>query len=114
LWHGFLADIAKLELSSKDVTRVLRQGVADAPEDTPRRDELPLRAAGRKRPMRELADHAIEQIFPAGVPSKDELPHDELAQRVADFLKKAGHRHLPGKDTILRAAGRRDQGSNSK
>jgi hypothetical protein len=88
--------------------------VDDTPEDTSRREELPLRAAGRKRPMRELADHAIEQIFPAGVPSKDELPHDELVQRVADFLKEAGHRHLPGKDTILRAAGRRKQGSNSK
>jgi hypothetical protein len=106
-WREFLAHIVKLELSAKDVTRVLCRRAADTSEDTSRGEELPLVAAGRKRPVRELADYAIKQIFPAGVPSKDEVPHDELVQRVTNFLKEAGHRHLPGKDTILRAAGRR-------
>jgi hypothetical protein len=105
--HQFLAHVAKLELSSKDVTRVLCRGVDDTPEDTSLGEESPLRAAGRNRPVREMANHAIEQIFPAGVPSTDGLPHDKLVQRVTDFLKEAGHRRLPGTDTILRAAGRR-------
>jgi hypothetical protein len=106
-WRKFLAHIAKLELSAKDVMRVLCRGAADTSEDTSRGEELPPDAALRKRPMRKLADHAIKQIFPAGDPGKDEVPHDELVQRVTNFLKEAGHRHLPGKDTILRAAGRR-------
>ena len=63
--------MAKLELWSKDVTRVLCGGVAntsvaDISEDTPRGEELPLVTAGRKRPMRELADTQSDKSCPLG------------------------------------------------
>ena len=59
-----------------------------------------------RRPARERARIAIEEIYPNGIPSRAAVPNARLCRRVGEKLKTIG---LPdvSDDTILRTAGRR-------
>jgi hypothetical protein len=64
------------------------------------------RRGDRKRPDRERAQSAINEVYSSGVPDQATEPNVRLCHKVGRWLKDKG---LPGvsNDTILRAAGRR-------
>jgi hypothetical protein len=58
------------------------------------------------RPARELAEMALDEIYPEGIPGQSEEPNKTLCGKVGDWLKTKKQRDV-SKPTILRAAGRR-------
>jgi hypothetical protein len=97
---GRLVQVTKLELSAKRATQVFRLDAVDA---SSRKASAP---RGREQPVRFWARRAIEECCPKGVPSQAELPNPALIEQVMDLAKRNEWR-VGGKDTILRAAGRR-------
>ncbi|MGY8682389.1 hypothetical protein Q2941_32125 [Bradyrhizobium sp. UFLA05-153] len=95
-WH-----LEQIELSNTDVTAKLLSSAGPTASPTVRPAKR-----HRGRPQREAAEIAIKTLWPDGVPPPRELPNDRLVDRVITWLKQYG---LPmsGRDTILRAAGRR-------
>jgi hypothetical protein len=70
----------------------------------------PRKSPGRKpksSPKEDLAQKAIKALWPGGVPPVTELSHPSLCSSVWEWLKNAPKGDVPGKDAILRAAGRR-------
>jgi hypothetical protein len=63
-------------------------------------------ATRRSQPAFERARHAIDELFPAGVPGQADVPNAILCRRVGVKLKNKGLPNVSD-DTILRAAGRR-------
>jgi hypothetical protein len=61
-----------------------------------------------RRPLRELAERAIKDLYPNGVPDQASERNKILLKNVGDWLEA---NNLPdvGDDTILRAAGRRQK-----
>ena len=65
-----------------------------------------------RKPTQKLieAKKFLKEIFPQGIPSKEEVSNSELVRRVmglADFKILEKRSLAPGRDTILREAGRR-------
>jgi hypothetical protein len=60
----------------------------------------------RKRPLRERARSALDELHPNGVPDQVSVSDAELVSAVNALIKKRGQKGL-ARDTILRAAGRR-------
>jgi hypothetical protein len=60
-------------------------------------------APSRRQPQREAVCKALSELFPNGVPDAAYLTNNDLVKSVGDRM---GAR-TPGRDTILRAAGRR-------
>ena len=70
-----------------------------------RRGEASLRSDfNREQFRRKWAHRAIDEYFPNGIPP--ELPNKNLVNEISDFAKSKGW-NVGGRDTILRAAGRR-------
>jgi hypothetical protein len=65
------------------------------------------KGAARKRPGRERAQNAINQLYPNGVPDQATEENSILCRRVGQWLKDNGLAGVSN-DTILRAAGRRE------
>ena len=63
-------------------------------------------ATSRRRPARQRAQQAINELYPNGVPDPATLPNALLCRRIGEKLKEL---RLPqvSDDTILRVAGRR-------
>jgi hypothetical protein len=61
--------------------------------------------AARSREKRDRALRAIAALWPAGVPSKAELPNQRLVHQASRWLANQ-HISAPSKETILRAAKR--------
>ena len=64
------------------------------------------RRGDRKRPGRERARNAINDLYPGGVPDQSSEPNAVLCRKVGQWLKGKGQPDVSN-DTILRAAGRR-------
>jgi hypothetical protein len=79
----------------------------DLLDDWIRRQSTEPRGRKRVRPQRELAEWALELLYPDGVPSMSALPNKKLCARVNDCLKEHDHPLPVGEDSILRAAGRK-------
>jgi hypothetical protein len=60
----------------------------------------------RTQPRRVQAAAVLQKLFPQGVPEPSELPNADLVKQVQDSVPAGVHK--PGRDTILRAAGRRN------
>ena len=72
--------------------------------DETRGEASPRRDFNREQSRRKWAHRAIDEYFPNGIPP--ELPTKNLVNEISDFAK--GKRwNVGGRDTILRAAGRR-------
>jgi hypothetical protein len=123
--RGFLVGIAKIEVSTADVIRVLCRGrtarpASDAqpsgpsrglqvqarePPSTPNPDVTSVDQASSPRhkssAKRDRAQRAIHEVYPGGVPEK--TTDMELFRAVG---RKLGA-DTPSEDTVLRAAGRR-------
>ena len=108
--EDYFAHVARLELSANDIRKAFdldeanerekRAASADA-----RGEALQTSVSGRQTPGK-WARRAINEKWPAGVPSQAELPNDDLIKAATGFAKSKGWR-IGGRDTILRAAGRR-------
>jgi hypothetical protein len=92
--------LAWIELSSSDVTRVIignRNSATDQPIPQP----------NSSRPARALAEKALLEIFQGKIPDRTEMTDQELCGKVQEWLKNTKHRKV-GCDSIWRAAGRRN------
>jgi hypothetical protein len=72
--------------------------------DETRGEAPPRREFKREQFRRQWACRAIDEYFPNGIPT--ELPNKNLVDEISDFAKGKGW-NVGGRDTILRAAGRR-------
>jgi hypothetical protein len=88
-----------IKLFSTDVTNILCGGPT---ERTSNRTS----ATTRRRPARERAQQAINELYHNGVPDPATLPNALLCRRIGEKLKKLGLPQISD-DTILRVAGRR-------
>jgi len=61
----------------------------------------------RTQSARERARRAITELFPNGVPDPATKSHPELIRAVENQIKRLGLQNV-SRDTILRAAGRRN------
>ena len=72
--------------------------------DETRGEASPRRDFTREQFRRQWTRRAIDEYFPNGIPP--ELPNKNLVNEISDFAKGKGW-NVGGRDTILRAAGRR-------
>jgi hypothetical protein len=61
----------------------------------------------RKQPLRERARRALNELYPNGIPDQNSKSDPELVSAVNAQIKKSGQQGV-SRDTILRAAGRRN------
>jgi hypothetical protein len=104
-FHVQDSDLDRLELLRADVaalcnSRTAIRRLTKGPQAGVQRSRV------KGRPALERALFAIDQLYPAGVPTQAEQPNKLLCGRIGEILKESG---LPkvSNDTILRAAGRR-------
>jgi hypothetical protein len=91
-----------IEVFSADVTKLCSaRSQGEATQRPSRRG-----ATRRSQPAFERARHAIDELFPDGVPGQADVPNAILCRRVGVKLKNKGLPNVSD-DTILRAAGRR-------
>jgi hypothetical protein len=123
----FVVLIAKIELSTADVIRILcgggKRGRGESALHFPPKKSVPdvsgaeAKIASARRtsaPMptkksstkRNRAQRAVKELWPNGPPSKDEMTDVELFRMVCEKLGPTAARDLSS-DTVLRAAGRR-------
>jgi len=88
-----------IKLFRTDVTNVLCGRPA---ERASKQTSVP----SRRRPARERAQQAINELYPNGVPEPTALPNTLLCRRVGEKLREQGLVDVSD-DTILRVAGRR-------
>jgi hypothetical protein len=62
------------------------------------------KVTNRRSPKRRLAEHAIKELWPGGIPSN--LLNKEIEKAVGDWLKQQGVAQV-SPETILRAAGKK-------
>ena len=62
------------------------------------------KVTNRRSPKRRLAEHAIKELWPGGIPSN--LLNKEIEKAVGDWLKQQGLAQV-SHETILRAAGKK-------
>ncbi len=94
-----------IELSRADVTNVLCTVPAAGESSAQAQAKTTLKT--RRRPTLERAQHAIQSVYPDGVPSQVVEPNATLYRHIGDWLKGNGLPNVSD-DTILRAAGRRN------
>jgi hypothetical protein len=110
------SDLANLAKERGETPRYLRHLLINLPSDESATVQteatLSERSEGRAtqriatRPARELAEKALDEIYPEGIPSQSEEPNATLCGKVGDWLKTKKQRNVSDA-TILRAAGRR-------
>jgi hypothetical protein len=93
-----------IEVMRADVTRALcpPEQMVIGPTHSPKRT-----AKSKSRPAFDGASRSINKLYPQGVPDQATVPNKILCQQVAIALKKDGLGQV-SRDTILRAAGRRN------
>jgi hypothetical protein len=116
-WHRvelFRPDVTKVLITNK--VRASHPEVSRAEESHHQREEFSAgtrpRVRRRSRPQRELAQRAIETLYPNSVPDQATVPNKILCQqanaKLEEFANSAGQKPLRiSDDTFLRAAGRR-------
>ena len=78
------------------------------PTHTPAaRPTQPAERIASKQPLRERAQSALDELYPNGVPDQVSVSGPELSSAVNAQIKKSGQQGV-SRDTILRAAGRRN------
>ena len=108
LGEGYLAHIARLELSRSDLEREFRLVEAEASEDVRREDASSAGDSGRDRPRRKWARKAIDGAYPNGDPGPKKVPNGKFVEAVQAYAKLQRW-NIGGPDTILREAGRRSK-----
>ena len=97
-------ELAWIEISKSDVTRVLCQ--PQAPASTNQPTPRPKQARVKSRPTLERAQRVVRELYPNGLPDQSSLPNTMLCSQVSRKLKELKQLSVSD-DTILRAAGRR-------
>jgi hypothetical protein len=93
------------ELPDEVTENTRNSGIEDSVE-TSGEDTTPAIKSRRKRssPKQEIAKGIFAKVFPNGVPGRDEVTDGELVQLVTSSFPR---KYVIGRDSILRAAGRR-------
>jgi hypothetical protein len=109
------SDLADLAKERGEKPRYLRHLLIDLPSDESAMVQTQATLAERSerrvtqrtvtRPARGLAEMALGEIYPEGIPSQSEEPNATLCGKVGNWLKSKQRRLSDA--TILRAAGRR-------
>jgi hypothetical protein len=91
----------RLAEAKRQRKRALERSVPEAREEA-----SPPSDTGRRHPRRKWARLAVDGAYPNDVPGQAEVPNNEFVDAVTTFAKSKGW-NVGGRDTILRAAGRR-------
>jgi hypothetical protein len=109
------SDLADLAKERGETPRHLRNLLINLPSDESATEQTEATLAAPSeglatqrtttRPARELAEMALDEIYPEGIPRQSEEPNATLCRKVGNWLKSKQRRLSDA--TILRAAGRR-------
>ena len=95
-----------IKLSWVDITTILLQRSDAAPPNVGSEPIGPPRKRDRQKSSRVIAESAIHQLWPDGLPPREEVSNGDLVARVSKQMNQTGVTTV-SPDTILRAAGRR-------